>query len=61
MARRFSMERGMALRSGPGRSCGLGTPRLGGRVNKPATAGGWCRAQAGSRRGRGVPPRCAHT
>jgi len=60
MARRFSMDRGMALRSWPGRSCGLGTPRFGGRSDKPATVGGWCRSQAGSRRGRRVLLRCSH-
>ena len=49
MARRFSMDRGMALRSWPGRGCGLGMSRFGGRSVKPVTVGGWCRSQTGSR------------
>ena len=39
MARRFSMDRGMALRSWPGRGCGLGLSRFGGRSVKPVTVG----------------------
>ena len=41
MARRFSMDRGIALRSSPGRGCGLGPSRFGGRSHKPVTVGGW--------------------
>jgi hypothetical protein len=60
MARRFSMDRGMALRSWPGRGCGLGLSQFGGRSAKLVTAGRWCQPQTGSRRGRRAPLRCAH-
>ncbi len=62
MARRFSMDRGMALRSWPGRGCGLGTSRLGGRSVKPVTVGAGAgrrpvRGAAGERRRGALTPR----